>query len=69
MKRSGSSNSSADSSHLMQKRLRWYGHVRRRYESHTTKGEREGGDGGRERERASAASKQLNHGSMHRHHA
>ena len=23
--------------HLMQKRLRWYGHVRRRYESHTTK--------------------------------
>ena len=23
--------------HLMQKRLRWYAHVRRRYESHTTR--------------------------------
>ena len=23
--------------HLMQTRLRWYGHVRRRYESHTTR--------------------------------
>ena len=23
--------------HLMQKRLRWYGHVRRRYESHITR--------------------------------
>ena len=23
--------------HLIQKRLRWYGHVRRRYESHTTR--------------------------------